>query len=83
MLISSFNAGVTGLQAAEAQIDAAAEKTFSATVPSDRITLSGGDGLVEATTQRMTGELAFRASLKTLQTAQQMTDTLLELLVRR
>jgi hypothetical protein len=79
--ISGFSSGVAGLQAAVAQVDGAAAATYDATVPSDQVTI-GNDPLIEATTQRMTGQLAFAANLKTIQAAQQMDDVLLSLLTR-
>lgn len=77
--------GVSGLQAATRQVDAAAAETLAATVPTDRVTL-GGSGeadLISASTDRMTGELLFRANLKTIQTARQMDDVLLQLITGR
>lgn len=84
MNIPAFNSGVAGIRAAEAQLESAANETYEATVPTDQITLTSGEGdLVHATTERIRGELAFRASLKTIQTADQMSNLLLELISRR
>lgn len=79
---SAYSSGVAGLQSATAQVDAAASATYDATVPTDQVTI-GNDPLIEATSQRMTGQLAFAASVKTLQAAQQMDDVLLSLITRR
>ena len=79
---SAYSSGVAGLQSATARVEAAANATYDATVPSDQVTI-GNDPLIEATTQRITGQLAFAASVKTLQAAQQMDDVLLSLITRR
>ena len=81
MQIAGMTSGIAGLRAAGDMLEQAASDTVEATVPVDRVTLSsGGPDLVDATTERITGELAFRASLKTIQTANEMTDVLLQLL---
>lgn len=62
-------------------LEEAAAEMAQATVPTDRVTLSSGEpDLVDATMHRISGELAFRANLKTIQSANEMTDVLLQLL---
>jgi hypothetical protein len=80
--ISAMTSAVSGLQAATRQVDAAAAETLQATVPTDRVTIGGGGeaDLISASADRITGELMFRANLKTLQTAKQMDDVLLQLI---
>ncbi len=76
-----MTSAVSGLQAATRQVDAAAAETLQATVPTDRVTIGGGEAdLISASADRITGELMFRANLKTLQTAKQMDDVLLQLI---
>jgi hypothetical protein len=79
--LSAFSSAVAGLQAATSRVEGAAVATYEATVPRDQVSI-GNDPLIEATSQRMTGQLAFAANLKTLQAAQQMDDVLLSLLTR-
>ncbi len=84
MQISGFASGVSGLKAAESQLDRAAAEVADATVPTDQVTLSGSEpDLLQATTDRISGELLFRANLKTIQAADQMSNELLDLLTRR
>lgn len=64
---------------------AAAAETSAATVPTDTVSLgaggAGGD-LVAATTGRMMASVMMQANVKLLQSAQEMDDALLQLLVR-
>lgn len=81
MQIAGFSSGVAGLQAAGNLLEEAALEATAATVPVDRVTLSGEEpDLINATTTRIQGELLFRASIKTIQTANEMTGLLLQLL---
>lgn len=77
-----MSTAVSGLERADAQLSRAAEETAAATVPTDRVSLSSSDDLVTAQTDRITAELGYRANLKTLQSAEQMNDVLLQLLSR-
>jgi hypothetical protein len=80
MQISGWSSGLTGIKVGQAQLDAAAQETFDATVPTDQVTLSGGGDLVGATSDRIMGELMVRANLKVLQSSNQTNDVLLQLL---
>lgn len=80
MRISAMANGVAGLQAAEARFERAAARIAA---PVDRVTLSGGADDLGAHLERITASHAFRANLKTIQTADQMSNDLLELLTRR
>ncbi len=83
MNVSAFSSAIGGLQAAESQVSRAAQETYDATVPTDSITLSSAQpDLVDATTDRITGEAMYRANIKVLQTADQMSNVLLDLITR-
>jgi hypothetical protein len=79
---SAWSSGVQGIARATATLDAAAAETSDATVPSDTVSIGGGDDLITATTDRMMASTMMQANVKLLQTAQQMDDTLLQLLIR-
>ncbi|MFT3712992.1 MAG: hypothetical protein QM817_35515 [Archangium sp.] len=79
---SAWSSGVEGISRATATLDTAAAETYDATVPTDSVSISGGDPLITATTDRMQASLMMQANVKLLQSAQQMDDTLLSLLVR-
>ena len=49
----------------------------------ERVSLSNGDAMIEATVQRISAATAFRANLKLLQSADQMSNELMELITRR
>jgi flagellar basal body rod protein FlgC len=71
-----------GMRAAEARLDRAAEIAATEFSP-ERVSLSNGDALVEATVERISAATAFRANLKLLQSADQMSNDLMELITRR
>jgi len=72
---AAFEAGSVGLQRATAALGESAE---ALAVPVDRLTLGGG--LEEALMGQLTASLSFRANVKVLQSAQQMSDDLLRLI---
>jgi len=78
-----MSSGVSGLKAAEARLDRAAVKTAAAFASSEKVSLSGRDDFVDETVERISASAAFRANLKTIQSADQMSNDLLELLTRR
>lgn len=82
MNISATSSALGGLRTAEARLGRAAEQTATA-LSSERVSLSNRDPLVDATVERITAAAAFRANLKVLQSADQMSNDLLELLTRR
>lgn len=71
-----------GMRAAEARLDRAAEIAATEFAP-ERVSLSNGDALIEATVERISAATAFRANLKLLQSADQMSNDLMELITRR
>lgn len=73
-----------GMKAAEARLDRAAEIAATEFSP-ERVSISNGDAdaMIEATVQRISASTAFRANLKLLQSADQMSNDLMELLTRR
>lgn len=71
-----------GMRAAEARLDRAAEIAATEFAP-ERVSLSNGDALIEATVERISASTAFRANLKLLQSADQMSNDLMELITRR
>ena len=71
-----------GMRAAEARLDRAAEIAATEFSP-ERVSLSNGDALIEATVERISAATAFRANLKLLQSADQMSNDLMELITRR
>lgn len=72
--------GIAGLQRATQRLDRAAS---SMAMPVDKVTLSGGGLDVGPVVDSMTASHAFRASLKVIQSSDQMSNDLLELLTRR
>lgn len=81
---SASTSAVEGITRATATLDAAAAETYEATVPTDSVSIDGGaDPLITATTDRMQASLMMQANVKLLQSAQQMDDTLLSLLLGR
>ncbi|MBM4778287.1 MAG: hypothetical protein GQE15_11350 [Archangiaceae bacterium] len=73
--------GIAGLQRATQRLDRAASATA---MPVDKVTLSGAGGLdVEPVVESLSASHAFRASLKVIQSSDQMSNDLLELLTRR
>lgn len=63
-------------------LDEAAAQTLEATVPTDTVSLGGEGDLISASTERANADLMMRANVKVLQSAQQMDDVLLQLLMR-
>jgi flagellar hook protein FlgE len=80
--ISATSSALGGLKAAEARLDRAAE-SVATEFSSERVSVSNTDALIEATVERISAATAFRANLKLLQSADQMSNDLLELLTRR
>ena len=70
---------MTGIQRAEERFSQAAEETAEASVPIDQISISGADPMINAQVEQMTAQLSYKANIKTLQSAQQMDETLLQL----
>ncbi|MFZ5444222.1 MAG: hypothetical protein ACOZQL_29770 [Myxococcota bacterium] len=82
---TAYSSGMEGISRATELLESAAAETYEATVPTDTVSLdssSGADPLISATSDRITADVMMRANVKVLQTAQQMDDTLLQLLVR-
>lgn len=82
MNVGALSVGLAGLQAADARVTQAAQETYEATLPTDQISISSQDPLIQAQTDQITADLSYRASIKTIQTAQQMDETLLQLFTR-
>jgi hypothetical protein len=72
---AAFEAGSAGLQRATSAL---AESAQALAVPLDRLSLGGGRE--EALVEQVTASLSFRANVKVLQSAQQMSDELLRLI---
>lgn len=72
--------GIAGLQRATQRLDRAASATA---MPVDKVTLSGGGLDVAPVVESLSASHAFRASLKVIQSSDQMSNDLLELLTRR
>lgn len=72
--------GIAGLQRATQRLGRAASATA---MPVDKVTLSGGGLDVAPIVERLSASHAFRASLKVIQSSDQMSNDLLELLTRR
>lgn len=81
LLAGVTSAALSGLRASESLLDTAATQTAVATIPTDAVTLSGTDDLLSAGMNQTLGELGFRANLKVLQTANELSDTVLQLLL--
>lgn len=81
MLISTVTTAVTGLKGAEARLDRAAQQTA---FPSERVSVGGSaaGADIEPTVSRISASLQFRANLKTIQSADRMSDDLLSLVTR-
>ena len=80
--ISATSSALGGLRSAEARLERAAEIAAAEFTP-ERVSLSNTDAMVEATVERISAAAAFRANLKMLQSADQMSNDLMELLTRR
>lgn len=78
------SSSVEGISRAISRLEDAAAATYEATVPTDTVSLesSGIDPLIDAATARSSADVLLRANVKVLQTAQQMDDVLMQLLIR-
>jgi hypothetical protein len=72
--------GVAGLQRATERLDRVAAETAA---PIDKVTLSGGGMDVSNVAETLSAKWAFKANLKTIQSADQMSNELLALFTDR